>query len=200
MKIAATFGALTLGAVMFVPASAATAAPASTEVTCSVSWGSLPKKAGVYPAQSPLTGTSVGRHHCYDRVVFSVLGPPAGYRVQYVTKVRTEGSGFPLPVSGGAKLQVTLLAPAYDENGHSTYPYHTNAHVANVAGFRTIRDVVFGGSFEGYTTFGVGVRARLPFRVFTLPPTGSGVSTRIVVDVAHAWWAIYAATTTMRLT
>jgi hypothetical protein len=45
--------------------------------------------------------------------------------------------------------------------------------------------VVYAGSFEGYTTLGVGTRARLPFRVFAL--AGPGGDTRIVVDVAHRW-------------
>ena len=40
------------------------------------------------------------------------------------------------------------------------------------------------GSFEGQTTIGLGVRARLPFRVFVLAGPGSG--SRLVVDVAHA--------------
>jgi hypothetical protein len=57
--------------------------------------------------------------------------------------------------------------------------------VANTAGYRTLRDVVFGGSFEGHTTFAVGVRARLPFRVFVL--TGPGSHSRIVLDIAHRW-------------
>lgn len=57
--------------------------------------------------------------------------------------------------------------------------------MANVAGYQTLRDVVFGGSFEGYSTFAVGVRARLPFRVFVL--SGPGSHGRIVLDVAHRW-------------
>jgi hypothetical protein len=54
-----------------------------------------------------------------------------------------------------------------------------------VTDYRTFRQVAFAGSFEGQTTIGLGVRARLPFRVLTL--TGPGTSSRIVVDVAHSW-------------
>jgi hypothetical protein len=50
----------------------------------------------------------------------------------------------------------------------------------NVSGYRTFRQVAWAGSFEGVTTVGLGTRARLPFRVFTLPG-------RVVVDVAHRW-------------
>ena len=59
--------------------------------------------------------------------------------------------------------------------------------VAAVAGFPTLRSVVYAGSFEGMTTFGVGTRARLPFRVFAL--AGPGGHGRIVLDVAHRWTA-----------
>jgi hypothetical protein len=45
--------------------------------------------------------------------------------------------------------------------------------------------VAWAGSFEGYTRIGLGVRGRLPFRVFTLD--GPGAGSRIVIDVAHFW-------------
>ncbi|BAS14136.1 conserved hypothetical protein [Arthrobacter sp. Hiyo8] len=45
--------------------------------------------------------------------------------------------------------------------------------------------MAFAGSFEGYTSLGLGVRARLPFRVFTL--AGPGTGSRLVIDVAHMW-------------
>jgi hypothetical protein len=45
--------------------------------------------------------------------------------------------------------------------------------------------VVYANSFEGSTSIGLGVRARLPFRAFTLDGPGSG--SRLIVDVAHSW-------------
>ena len=57
--------------------------------------------------------------------------------------------------------------------------------LTNVAGYSTFRQVAYAGSFEGQTTIGLGVRARLPFRVFTL--AGPGSDTRLVIDVAHHW-------------
>ena len=51
--------------------------------------------------------------------------------------------------------------------------------------YRTLRQVAWGGSWEGQTTIGVGTRARLPFKVTEL--TGPGDSTRLVIDVAHTW-------------
>jgi hypothetical protein len=70
------------------------------------------------------------------------------------------------------------------KQGRPTY-LHRVGPVVDVAGYQTLRSVVFGGSFEGLTTFGVGVRARLPFRVFAL--AGPGGDTRIVLDVLHKW-------------
>ena len=55
----------------------------------------------------------------------------------------------------------------------------------NVAGFSTFRQVAYGGSFERYTTIGLGIRARLPMRAFTLAGPGNG--SRLVIDVAHHW-------------
>ncbi len=50
---------------------------------------------------------------------------------------------------------------------------------------RLVIDLAGPGTFEGYTTVGLGVRARLPFRVFEL--AGPGTGSRLVVDVAHRW-------------
>ena len=54
-----------------------------------------------------------------------------------------------------------------------------------MAGYGTFRQVAWAGSFEGQSTIGLGVRARLPFRVLVLD--GPGDDARLVVDVAHSW-------------
>ncbi len=59
--------------------------------------------------------------------------------------------------------------------------------LVGVAGFRTFRQVLGAGAFEGVSSIGIGVRARLPFRVFTL--AGPGSHSRLVIDVAHLWTA-----------
>lgn len=154
---------------------------------CGITWGSLDKAAGSL-SQAPLLTTRTGRHDCYDRVVFELAGPANGYRAGY-GEAYTEGQGLALSpyTAGGIVLRVVLLAPAYDQNGASTYAHRSGDHVANVLGYRTLRDVVYGGSFEGQTTFAIGVRARLPFRVFVL--SGPDTHSRIVVDIAHQWQA-----------
>jgi hypothetical protein len=154
-----------------------------------ITWGSLDKVSGAYTG-APVVGARVGRHDCWDRLVIDLSGLPApGYRVRYTDGFRALGSGTPLAISGGAVLTITVNAPAYDGNGQSTVPWSVGTHIVSpsqfsAGGFRTFRDVVYGGTFEGQTAIGLGVRARLPFRVFTL--TGP---TRLVVDVAHQWQA-----------
>ncbi|MFI6266913.1 hypothetical protein [Micromonospora sp. NPDC051006] len=159
---------------------AATGAP-----YCGITWGSGEKAAGTL-SSAPLTDVRTGRHECYDRVVFEFAGPVNGYTVGY-GETWTEGEGLALSpyTAGGALLRVSLQAPAYDDAHVGTVPYRVGEHAANVLRYQTLRDVVFGGSFEGYSTFAVGVRARLPFRVFVL--AGPGTHSRIVLDVAHQW-------------
>ncbi|MFI6045898.1 hypothetical protein ACIA8C_30030 [Nocardia sp. NPDC051321] len=96
-----------------------------------------------------------------------------------------DGSGAPVPLRGGAFLNVVILAPAHDTAGNTTYRPGNRNELVDVAGYQTFRQVAWAGSFEGQTTVGLGVRARLPMRVFTLGGPGSGA--RVVVDVAHFW-------------
>jgi hypothetical protein len=185
-------------AVMAVPA-AAIAAPAvvgsssapqtvavagSTATSCPRGWGSLPE-ANSRMVQSPITNVRTGRHACFDRLVVDLRGRAPGYDVRYVTNVTQDGSGFVVPLRGGAKLQLIVRAPAYDAAGRSTYSPANKRELSNVSGYSTFRQVAYAGSFEGQTTIGLGVRARLPFRVFTL--AGPGSNSRLVVDVAHRW-------------
>ena len=69
--------------------------------------------------------------------------------------------------------------------GRVRHPSISPVPLPTVPGFSTFRSVTNAGSFEGQTTYGLGVRARLPFRVFTI----AGGHGRIVVDVAHHWTA-----------
>ncbi|RKO25934.1 hypothetical protein D7Z96_04055 [Pseudarthrobacter phenanthrenivorans] len=157
----------------------------ATTSYCGLVWGSLAKTDGTLAAAS-VTNVRTGRHYCFDRMVVDLSGPAVGYLVRYVPKVVEDGSGFTVPVRGGARLQVTVKAPAHDPNtGQPTYTPANRAELSNVAGYQTFRQVAWAGSFEGQTNIGLGVRARLPFRVFTLDGPGSG--SRLVVDVAHYW-------------
>lgn len=161
-------------------------ASAASAPYCGITWGSQLKSAGDL-SSAPLADVRTGRHDCYDRVVFEFNGPADGYEVEY-GETYTEGEGLALSpyAAGDAMLRVQLLAPSYDAIPmEPTVPYRVGDHVANVLRYQTLRDVIFGGSYEGYSTFAIGVRARLPFRVSVL--VGPGSHSRIVIDIAHQW-------------
>ncbi|MCW2508744.1 MAG: hypothetical protein JWR28_585 [Modestobacter sp.] len=152
---------------------------------CGLTWGSLPEEATGHegPGSSTVSNVGAGQHACFDRLVVDLAGVArAGYDVRYVPELRADGSGALIPLRGGAVLQVVVRAPAYDDNGNATYQPADPQEVVGTAGFRTFRQVAWAGSFEGNTTLGIGPRARLPFRVFTLDGPE-----RIVIDVAHRW-------------
>jgi hypothetical protein len=174
--LAAVSAALTVGLV--------SPAMATPEPSCGIRWGSLPESHDEM-SQAPLVNVRAGRHQCFDRLVLDLRGKADGYRVGYVPAVTSDGSGAVIPLRGGAKLQITLQAPAHDANYNLTFRPANRNEVVNVAGWRTFRQVAFAGIYEGVTTLGLGVRARLPFRVFTLD--GPGSDSRIVIDVAHRW-------------
>lgn len=160
------------------------AAPAaSAHPYCGQVWGSLAK--GV-PGMSAgeLTNVRAGRHDCYDRLVLDVDQPLTAWSVQYVGQVTADGSGAVVPVRGGARLEVVARVNALPTDA---FFVGVGSDVVDTAGYRTFRQVAWAGSFEGVTTVGLGVRARLPFRAFVL--AGPGAGSRLVVDVGHQWCA-----------
>jgi hypothetical protein len=159
------------------PASAATS-------YCGLAWGSLAQAAPEMSSAS-VTNVRTGQHYCFDRMVVDLNGPAKGYTVRYVPDVLQDGSGAAVPLRGSAFLQIAVNAPAYNSNGEPTYNPVAPAELSDVSGYQTFRQVAYAGSFEGYTSLGLGVRARLPFRVVALDGPGSG--SRLVVDVAHFW-------------
>jgi hypothetical protein len=163
----------------------ATLAPASA-AACSTAWGSLPE-ALADRGGGTLDDVRAGRHDCYDRLVLDLDGIDAAdvsYDVRYVGQIVQDGSGRPVPLRGAADLQVVVHTPAYDD-GRATYHPRHDAEAVAVGGYRTFRQVAWARSFEGSSTVGLGVRARLPFRVTVLDGPGDGA--RLVVDVAHTW-------------
>ncbi len=171
-------------AMLVVVAVIGTGSTASATNRCPrVFWGSLPKESSHVGLDTHLVDVRVGRHACFDRLVVDLDGPTTGYRIRYVEELSQDGSGHPVPVSGGAIIAITVSAPAH-EDGQPTID-DAAVDATDVGRFRTFRDVAWAGSFEGLTTLGLGVRARLPFRVF--PLDGPGKGSRLVVDVAHSW-------------
>ncbi|MGH3520764.1 MAG: AMIN-like domain-containing (lipo)protein [Haloechinothrix sp.] len=142
------------------------------------------------PGQSTeeLFRVRAGKHDCFDRVVFDVKGTdPVGFLVKYVPVVRADGSGNPVPVNGGAALQVIVRSSiqGYPDgqnmlaaSGDYFYP------ASQLAGWTSLRAVRFAGFFEGQSTTAIGVREQLPFRAFTV--VNDSTSTRqVIVDIAH---------------
>lgn len=170
--------ALILGLGLIVPSSA-TAAP-----FCGIHWGSLAKTSSS-STTAPIVDVRSGRHACFDRLVIDIRGDGAGYSVRYVNKVRADGSGKVVRLAGGADIAVVVKAPAYNRHGNATYRPANRKQLVNVRNYDTFRQVAWAGSFEGQTTIGLGVRARLPFRTFVLD--GPGSYSRMVIDVAHRW-------------
>jgi hypothetical protein len=165
---------------------AALVLPATAQAApyCGITWGSLPKEAGNHQpalAGTELAGVRVGQQTCYDRLVLDVTGGTrlGSFSVRYVNQVTSDGSGAVVPLRGGAFLEISVGVNNYAS------PPAIRGDVANVTGFRTFRQVAGAGFHEGYTAEGLGVRARLPFRAFTL--SGPGNTVRLVIDVAHAW-------------
>jgi hypothetical protein len=183
-----TITAVSATAVLLTGLSTALASPAAATV-CPAVWGSLDQSGGSM-SSAPIVTSRVGQQTCYDSFVVEVDGPASGYRVGYASEVYSEGRGLALSPymerPAGALLGIHLLNPAYNvTTGASTYPFQPTQRVASVAGFMTFRGVVYGGSFEGQTTFALGVRARLPYEVLVLP--GPGTHTRFVINVRHYW-------------
>ncbi len=179
LVVAAAFASVSAASAAPVSASASTAKAAAPY--CGIRWGSQPKTAAVSP-ETPrvLANIRAGRHACYDRLVFDIRGGNrTWYEVNYVTAVK-HSDGRVVPLRGGAKLSILMQASDYDHAGWTAYRYANGAELVNVAGYPTIRQVAWVDAQRVTTTVGVGVRARLPFRVFMLPG-------RLVVDVAHRW-------------
>jgi hypothetical protein len=168
-------------AIAAMPAGAvAVPATASAGTSCATGWGSLPK-ANTWRTSSTLESVRTGQHDCFDRIVFDIAGKPGGYRAKYVPNVFRTGAGHLVPLRGGAKFEIVLGVDEFDADGQWAY----QEREIGVRGYRTFRQVESAGSNEGEHHFGIGLRARLPYRIFILE--GPGTGGRIVLDVAHRW-------------
>ncbi|HRO31327.1 hypothetical protein [Citricoccus sp.] len=199
--VALASAALALGALA---GTSVSAPPPSEAAYCAITWGSQPQATATASGEawfSPHTvkGVRTGRHACYDRLVVDVRGPAIWHHVRY-GPVR-DGDGRTLSLRGAADLQVFLTNPSTTGAGTLTWRPGNTRELRDVSGYRTFRQVVLAshhretvtGEYDGqprshdeaYTSIGLGVRARLPFRVFQLEGPDGG--SRLVVDVAHRW-------------
>jgi hypothetical protein len=182
MKTRRTFAVLAAMACTLVLGAAPSAAH-TTAPYCGITWGSLAKASSPMTG-APIVGARVGKHACYDRLVLDLGGKPAGgYEVRYLDGLYNEDTGERVPVAGGAVLMVTARAPIQGDWRWATPIMMPREFTSGE--FRTFRALVFAGSYEGQTDIALGVRSRLPFRVFTLDGPSDG--SRLVIDVAHKW-------------
>jgi hypothetical protein len=181
MKRSAVVTSLLLSTTVLVGTGPAGPAPANAATTaCRTAWGSLPETSPSVRT-SEITDVRTGTHACFDRLVVDLAGRGDGYSVRYVDEVRADGSGNLVPLRGGARLEVVVVEPVTSTDAF----FLPNGELADVRGYPTFRHLAWAGSFEGQTTLGLGVRARLPFRVALLAGPGGG--SRVVLDVAHRW-------------
>jgi hypothetical protein len=166
--------------------------PASTIRSCAAEqrWGTQPRAGSTAMTAAPLYQVRAGRHGCYDRVVFDLNGPePVGYTARYVPLVTADGSGAPVPVTGGAVLEIVVRAPIHGADGQGHQPGVSPPAIgedlvapARLAGWASLTQVAFAGSFEGQTTVAVGVRETRPFRIWT---SSERHYRHVVLDIAR---------------
>ena len=133
----------------------------------------------IEPAQ--LTAVRVARQEGYDRVVFEFTGDTPGYDVRYVDKPVTEDpSGNPVALAGDHALSVRMTPASgvrFDPGGY-TETYTGPKRIPGPGS--EITEVVEAGDFEAQSTWVIGLRDKVDFRVSTLTSP-----TRIVVDVRN---------------
>ena len=112
-----------LGALAVVGATACVPVVATAGPTCALGWGAQDQTSEPM-AGSPIVDVRAGVHDCYDRLVVDMVGTVVpGYAVRYVDTVRQIASDEPIPLRGGAFLEVVVRAPAIDvDTGASTFP------------------------------------------------------------------------------
>lgn len=116
----------------------------------------------------------------WDRIVFEFKDVRPAGRVDYVSGVSGCGSGLPVALPGSAVLRVKFGATnAHDEQGRVTIKGQPGNVPPQVSGpGNAILQSKQSCDFEALVEWGVGVRARQPFRVFLLDNP-----TRVVIDV-----------------
>jgi hypothetical protein len=128
-----------------------------------------------------LTGVRTAQHPGYDRVVFDLGGTGTpGWRVEYTTDPRTEGSGDPVTLKGTVFLQVILRGVGLPfDTGLA--PFGDSTTRVPGSGTKTMAEIAPGGVFEGEQQAFIGLTGtKRPFRVFSLANP-----TRVVVDVRN---------------
>ncbi len=167
-------GVLALTAMVGLALTATTASAISTDLPAPTQTGPVTATGTGY---GQLVNVRTGRHPGYDRVVFDFTGGTPGYRVEYGT-LTEQARGTPVPLAGRAAL-VIVFNPAAAHDLNTGAPTYDISQTLNPS-LPTLRQIRFGGDFEGYVAAGLGLADRVGFRVFQLHSPD-----RVVIDVAH---------------
>ena len=153
---------------------------------CAGGWGSEAEDRSPSLGRAPLVAVRTGADECADRVEFELDGPAAGYAVSYVDQVIQDGSGAPLTVPGGARLQVQLQPPVPTTRpGQATYSGGSGEPLASVSG---LPDAAVGRVRRQLRGI-LDVRGRRA-RPAAVPGVGrrrTEARSRLVLEVAHPW-------------
>lgn len=142
-------------------------------------WGTAAIEAPI-SLNASITGVVAEPGNCFDTISIT-LSPNAGvpgYSVQYVDEVAAQGTGDAVPLAGSHALSVVIDSSAYDlATGAATV--ELGDAMVDVGALTWVRQVASGGSFEGMTTFGIGLGGERPFTVDAEPG-------RLSIRIAHA--------------
>ncbi len=146
-------------------------------------WMGAPRAhaAAAQPAVSTLVAIRAAYHPeakpRYDRVVFEFSGPVPQIDPHpgYVKQLTGDASGLPLPIKGKAIFAITMRpAQAHNEQGQAT------ASTRIYGQLRNVQQIKSAGDFEAVLSYGIGLRHKSQFRVFTLTQPS-----RVVVDLLN---------------
>lgn len=136
-------------------------------------WNTADDAAPRIMTQGEVFDVRPGRHECFDQITFDVATTAkVGFVARYVPVATQDGSGFEVPVAGGAVIQLSIDAPSPELLVGYGYK----------ADWPALKEIKFAGSFEGMTTFAIGVASVRPFAVEHHP---NGDTMRVVVYIAH---------------
>jgi hypothetical protein len=118
-----------------------------------------------------LTGFTVERAGCGDRLVFEFRDEVPSAQVEYLPRDRAlveDGSGDPVEVDGDAFLVVRLSPAATAESkGDELVFTYTGPRRLRPDGTEFVEEALKTGDFEAVVTWAVGVSEQRPFRVTT---------------------------------
>lgn len=120
------------------------------------------------PGSYKVTGVRIGAHDTFDRLVFDIGGTGTPWIfAQYDDQPSQPGSGFDVPVNGGAALRILVRGV----NDPYEAPQGSDGHAPSIT------DVVYQGVDEGDSTWYIGVDKKRPFKIEVIENP-----TRVVVD------------------